>query len=195
MPGPSGVPTAFNTDVYMSDNAAIIHSPPHNLSLQHPRPQKTISLGDIESPTIRAPQQQSQQPFHQQMPPAVTLGEAQQKMPHIPEGAVYAQPFQPYPAMQYPGYYGMHYPAQVMVTPNESMSYAVGTGGQVTGSQQISSPEQQQRQGPMVHESNGMVYYYDPFQQMMPQYQSSMVNVMQSSPYYYPPVQNPMFYQ
>lgn len=201
MPDQSIFPATVNTEVFMGEDAAIIHSPPNDLNLEHPRPKKTISVGDIESPSIQAPQQQSQVPFHQQMPSTMNFSELQQKMAqntpltNIPEGAVYAQPFQPYLASHHPGFYGMHYPTQMMMPMSDNMGYPIGTGGPVLGPQQAPLPDQVQRSGPVAHETNGMVYYYDPSQQAMPQFSAPMMGMMQSSPYFYPPVQNPMFYQ
>ena len=97
------------------------------IPMHQPRPQKTLSLADIESPaalSVRAPQQQREQPFHHQVPTfaqgeqgmqqalhngAMGIDSAPQGTPlsHIPEGAVYANPFQPFPQMQqmmYPAY-------------------------------------------------------------------------------------------
>ncbi|KAI9710686.1 MAG: hypothetical protein M1820_002519 [Bogoriella megaspora] len=96
---------------------------PAQLPMHQPRPQKAISVTGIESPvagSVHAPQQQEQQPFHQQVP--VTLNGQQppegpnlyphsRQMSHpsqysggtplsnIPERAIHAQPFQP-PAFQ-----------------------------------------------------------------------------------------------
>lgn len=168
MPVPSFMPT-HNAEIFLGDNSAIIHSPAVTLPMHQPIPQKTISVDDIESPT-RAPQQQSQQPFHQQMPNV----SGQPQMPHIPEGAIYAQPFQPYPMMPYgtqfqPGAYQ-----------SDQMSWNVPM---------IHSGEQAQQHGPVLHETNGMVFYLDPSQPYPPPV------MMQPNPYYYPHVQNQMFYQ
>lgn len=91
------------------------------LTMHQPRPQKTVSVAGIESPasmSFNPPQQQEQQPFHQQVPPhmnGVSAGpEAQPFYQHgrqlsypsqvsngtplsnIPERAIHAPAFQPY---------------------------------------------------------------------------------------------------
>ena len=160
-----------NTEVYYGDNSAIIHSPSSTLPMHQPTPQKTVSLDQIESPTVSGPQQRSQ-PFHQQIPQDLR---PQQNMPHIPEGAVYAQPFMPYPMMQQ-----AYYPAIPIDTSyDQSMSMATG--------------ETYQPVMPVAHESNGMVFYYDPAQQFIPQ--NTMVGMSGPGGYYYPPMQNQMYYQ
>ncbi len=95
-------------------------SVPDALTMHQPRPQKTVSVADIESPArfnFNPPQQQQEQPFHQQMPvPAnhqvypddgIVYSAHVRRMSHvsrpsgtplsqIPERAIYAQPFQPF---------------------------------------------------------------------------------------------------
>lgn len=185
LPVPGGqpfFPAAQNTEVFLGDKAAIIHSPPATLPMHQPIPQKTLSIDNIESPA-RAPQQQLQLPFHQQVPP--NLADQTPKMPHIPEGAIYAQPFQPYPAYPQPGFYAGPYNGSMMMQPE---TYSVGVGGPVLPMQQNpASTGQQQPQQP--YEANGTMYYYDPSQQYM-----APPMVMQT-PYFYPPMQNQMFYQ
>lgn len=174
------VPNAHQTEVFMGDNSAIIHSPSANLPMHQPIPQKTVSVADIESPT-RAPPQQSQQPFHQQMPQVPDHS----KMPHIPEGAIYAQPFQPFPNAFQPSYYGHSFQPGMTMHPD----YSAGIGGPVMSIQQPQQADtEHQPQMPLAHESNGMVYYYDPSQQFMPP-------SMMMQQYYYPAMQNQMFYQ
>lgn len=219
MPAPSGSSFASatqNTEVFLGDNSAIVHSPPATLPMHQPMPQKAISVADIESPT-RAPQQQLQQPFHQQMPSNIS-DQPHSKMPHIPEGAIYAQPFQPYPNMPQLGYYGGPFHPAMMMQSADQAGYAMGLGGPVMPVQQQQQqqhqppPQQQQQQhqqhqqqqqantldqhqsqGPVAHESNGMVYYYDPSQQFV---STPMMNMpMMHNPYFYPNMQNQMFYQ
>lgn len=114
-------------------------------TMHQPRPQKTISVTGIESPaglSLHAPQQQDQQPFHNQLPqhmadpsaisqpgPPETLPPqyyGQQPYMHqggattgtplsnIPERAIHAQPFQPPAPAYYPQYpnAGYYYQAQ-----------------------------------------------------------------------------------
>ncbi|KAF2003742.1 hypothetical protein P154DRAFT_388257, partial [Amniculicola lignicola CBS 123094] len=101
------------------------------IPMHQPRPQKTVSVAGIESPasmTFNPPQQQEQQPFHQQIPtqmnghpqaPEQQQQQQQQFYPHvrqpsypgqtstgtplsnIPERSVHAAAFQPY---QQPGF-------------------------------------------------------------------------------------------
>ncbi|KAI9849096.1 MAG: hypothetical protein M1837_005326 [Sclerophora amabilis] len=91
------------------------------IPMHQPRPQKAVSVADIESPekvTFPPPQQQQQQPFHQQVPPQVnghpypqdpsynpharnasypSQPSAGTPLSQIPERAIHAQPFQPQP--------------------------------------------------------------------------------------------------
>lgn len=183
------------------------------LTMHQPRPQKTVSVADIELParfTFNAPQQQQEQPFHQQMPvpvnPLVYADDGTgyhshaRRMSHvsrpsgtplsqIPERAIYAQPFQPFPlppqAQAYlsppyaPG--TVFYPAM----PGDIVGYGSGLGPSMapaflTGAHPppymvpaavLSAPvpapapapptDGNTPAGTVAHESNGMVYYYD----------------------------------
>ena len=114
------------------------------LTMHQPRPQKTISVTGIESPasmSFNPPQQQEQQPFHQQVPAhmngAAPAGEQQPFYQHgrqpsfpghvatgtplsnIPERAIHAPAFQPFqqqgfqpPPFVPQGYYYPAVPAQ-----------------------------------------------------------------------------------
>lgn len=103
----------------------------NSIPMQHPRPQKSVSVADIESPAIMAfnPPQQQQQPFSQQLPSQINgNGLSHESNPHsrnasfpsqhtgtplsnIPERAIHAQPFQPNPyQQQQQGYYPPQYP-------------------------------------------------------------------------------------
>ena len=91
---------------------------PNPIPMHQPRPQKAVSVADIESPATLSfnPPQQHQQPFHQQVPIQVNgNGYSNDSMLHsrnpsypsqtstgtplsqIPERAIHAQPFQPNP--------------------------------------------------------------------------------------------------
>jgi hypothetical protein len=105
--------------------------------MHQPRPQKAVSVADIESPATLSfnPPQQHQQPFHQQVPIQVNgNGYSHDAMLHsrnpsypsqastgtplsqIPERAIHAQPFQPNPYQQQSqNFYGQQY--QVMPPP------------------------------------------------------------------------------
>ncbi|KAI9813592.1 MAG: hypothetical protein M1827_003661 [Pycnora praestabilis] len=110
---------------------------PVPIPMHQPRPQKAVSVADIESPatlSFHPPQQQQQQPFHQQVPLQANGHPYPQDLPtynphsrnpsypsqasggtplsQIPERAIHAQPFQPHPYQQPQGYYPQQYPAQ-----------------------------------------------------------------------------------
>lgn len=104
---------------------------PNSIPMQHPRPQKAVSVDNIESPAALQynPPQQYQQPFHHQVPAQVN-GHGYGQEPHlhlhsrttsyqgstgtplsqIPERAIHAQPFQPNVYQQQQGFYGQQYP-------------------------------------------------------------------------------------
>jgi hypothetical protein len=96
---------------------------PNAIPMHQPRPQKAVSVADIESPATLSfnPPQQHQQPFHQQVPIQVNgnnyphdgmMHSRNQSYPsqastgtplsQIPERAIHAQPFQPNPYQQQP---------------------------------------------------------------------------------------------
>ncbi|PQE05716.1 CASC3 Barentsz domain-containing protein [Rutstroemia sp. NJR-2017a BVV2] len=105
---------------------------PNQIPMHQPRPQKTVSVADIESPASMSfnPPQQTQQPFHQQVPIQVNGNNySHDNMPHsrqpsypsqastgtplsqIPERAIHAPAFQPNPYQQpAPTYYPQTYP-------------------------------------------------------------------------------------
>lgn len=100
---------------------------PDSIPMHQPRPQKTVSVENIESPTRQInPPPQYQQAFHQQVPPQVAHGLSQDSharnpsypsqistgtpLSQIPERAIHAAPFQPSVYSQpQPGYYGQPY--------------------------------------------------------------------------------------
>lgn len=107
---------------------------PNVIPMHQPRPQKAVSVADIESPATLSfnPPQQQQQPFHQQVPIQVNGNTYQQEaiqhtrnpsypsqistgtpLSQIPERAIHAQPFQPHLYQQQPaqGFYQQPYPA------------------------------------------------------------------------------------
>lgn len=192
--------------------------------MHQPRPQKTVSLAEIEPSAVKAPQQQQEQPFHQQMPPGVSLtdgpmmqGQVQNNvtmntpLSHIPEGAVYAQPFHPYPMYAQGNYYNPAFSGNSMVYHTTSDPYSMGMGGPVLPPQftpgQNYVPAAQGsdagiQPGAMSHEANGMVYYYDPAQyptdgSHVAQYPMAvgggMVGVA-APPYFYTPMPGGMYY-
>lgn len=115
---------------------------PNPIPMHQPRPQKAVSVADIESPatlSFNPPQQQSQQPFHQQVPIQVNGSNYQHDnmlhsrnasypsqastgtpLSQIPERAIHAQPFQPNPYQQPPQNF---YPQQFHVMPPPPQGY------------------------------------------------------------------------
>lgn len=179
---------------------------PDALMMHQPRPRKTISVSDIESPAsfnYNPPQQQQEQPFHQQMPaptnPQVYADhnngyQAQARrmsyasrpggtpLSQIPERAIYAQPFQPFP-VQAPvqGFLPPAYPPGAVFYPpmqNDMQGYGSTLAPPMPPSYltaghpasylvpvaTLPPPAPNDGNvpaGTVAHESNGMVYYYD----------------------------------
>lgn len=117
---------------------------PNPIPMHQPRPQKAVSVADIESPATLSfnPPQQHQQPFHQQVPLQVNgNGYTPDGMMHsrnpsypsqastgtplsqIPERAIHAQPFQPNPYQQQQPQNFYPQPYQVMPPPQASQGY------------------------------------------------------------------------
>ena len=165
------------------------------IPMHQPRPQKQVSVAEIETPAalnFSPPQQQQQQPFHQQVP-ALLNGQSfapdPNTMPHsrhpshpsqrgtplsqIPERAIHAQPFQPYPFQQPQPFYPQQYPTPVYyytppapsMAPPSISAPAFVPGQQypyvVPGAPMVTAGEATTQPGTVAHESNGMVYYYD----------------------------------
>ncbi|KAM5352231.1 hypothetical protein ACJ41O_004954 [Fusarium nematophilum] len=102
--------------------------PTSALPMHQPRPQKNISVADIESPTLTQGPQAFQQAFHQQVPIQMANGlshESHSRQPsypsqhstgtplsQIPERAIHAAPFQPNTYGQQPYYNQQPYQAQ-----------------------------------------------------------------------------------
>jgi hypothetical protein len=215
------------------------------IPMHQPRPQKAVSLADIESPAsfqFKAPQQQQEQPFHQQVPshfgnqypdekvgappvqPTVSAVAGATPLSQIPEGAVYAPGFQPYPVMGGPSYYGAPYNNGPVFYPTmaDTGSFGLPMGGPalapnfIPGSQSHpvsymppTGPAEGAVAGSMMaHETNGMVYYYNPTM-FTPGVQSGMQQfptapngsimpmadgVPGQAPFYYTSVPAAMFY-
>ena len=193
MPLMPGTPQAVDPLAQMNGNMMYgFHST--SIPMHQPRPQKTVSVADIESPaslSVKGPQQQLEQPFHQQMPTYVGSGNqhhtpAQAAGPssasggtplsHIPESAIYAQAFQPLPFMQPQMMYGNPYGNPAMFYPPmaQGMNFAAPMPGvpmapafapaMHQGAPQHPQMNQNQQSRTVADESNGMVYYYDPSQ-------------------------------
>ncbi|KAI5229266.1 hypothetical protein E4T46_01568 [Aureobasidium subglaciale] len=156
-------------------------------TMYQPRPQKTISMTDIESPAglaLHAPQQQEQQPFHNQLPQHITEGSISTQsassdmappymypggtpLSNIPERAIHAQPFQP----PVPNYYSS-YASSGYYYSGQSTQYGTMPSFASSTAQQSYAPLEppmagDSQQSTMAHESNGMVFYTQ-----MPQYAS-----------------------
>ncbi|ETI29461.1 hypothetical protein G647_01914 [Cladophialophora carrionii CBS 160.54] len=215
------------------------------IPMHQPRPQKAVSLADIESPAsfpFKAPQQQQEQPFHQQVPahygnqypdekvgappvqPTVSAMASATPLSQIPEGAVFAPGFQPYPVMGGPAYFGAPYNNGPVFYPSmaDTSSFGPPMGGPalapnfIPGSQShpvsylppVGPSEGAVAGSMMAHETNGMVYYYNPTM-FAPGTQSGMQqfpmapngNMMPladgmsgQAPFYYTSVPTAMFY-
>lgn len=216
-----------------------------NVQMHQPRPQKTISVTGIEIPAATHidtsmpdhafdPQvyglPQQQQPFHHQIPSQVNgqdpYGHVRQPsypvqagtpLSNIPERAIHAQPFQPYPGayptypqqQQQPAYF---YPHPNAYAPQGPVMAPVFVPQQYM-MQNAGAPQGGTTSGMVAHEQNGMVYYIDPSQmsqqQQQPQQQqeaypaqntpyAGMPMMMAQPPdgYYYPPPQQtgPVYY-
>jgi hypothetical protein len=127
---------------------------PNAIPMYQPRPQKTVSVADIESPATLSfnASQPQQQPFHHQVPIQMNgNGQAHEAMLHtrhasypsqastgtplsqIPERAIHAQPFQPNPYQQpsqnyYPQPYQVMQPAQGYYY-QQGFNHPMGTSG------------------------------------------------------------------
>lgn len=154
------------------------------IPIHQPRPQKTVSVADIESPVtfsfpFNPPQPQQEQPFHHQVPlpaggphgPEMTAHGAPSQpsatpLSQIPERAIHAAPFHPQQ-----GYYPPSYPLFGGYYPSSGPEYAgyhgpVGPGASVPnfpGQQHMpyTADEQSSQPGTVAHESGGTVYFYD----------------------------------
>ncbi|KAJ4396565.1 hypothetical protein N0V93_000785 [Gnomoniopsis smithogilvyi] len=143
------------------------------IPMHQPRPQKTVSLQNIESPTQQEnTTQQYQQAFHQQMPPQVASSLSQDAhsrnqpypsqvstgtpLSQIPERAIHAAPFQPSVYSQpppQPGYYNQSYQ---MMPPQPSYYYPPQYSNNMTPSAAAPPfyPGAQQNQGMNYNQSS-----------------------------------------
>ena len=185
-------PTAYP----LPEKPSFTENRPDSLPMHHPKPERTLQVGDIDSPVtldFNPPQQRHQQPFHQQVPmqiqPAVYQPEVAQ-YPHsrhpshpsqhgtplqqIPETAVHAQPFQPYPYQHAQGFYPQHFAPPVYYYPQQHAPLPSAAAPPFMPGQpffyppqvppvQQSAPEDASAQSQTVpYETGGMVYYYNP---------------------------------
>lgn len=122
-------------------NPAYRESRPAPIPMHQPRPQKAVSVADIETPasfTFNPPQPQQEQPFHHQVPipasgpmyvpeasgPLSAAHPSATPSSHIPDRAIHAQPFQPYGYQQPQAYYPAPYAAGAVFYPNSGGEYA-----------------------------------------------------------------------
>jgi hypothetical protein len=147
MPAPSstvGSPPFMTTQAPsqpLQPQPTMNQSQQNTIPMHQPRPQKAVSVADIESPatfSYNPPQQQQEQPFHQQVPTDVTVpsfGESSNTfnshsrrpshpsqpsgtpLSHIPERAIYAPSFHPYAFAQPTGYFAAPYPPGALFYP------------------------------------------------------------------------------
>ena len=111
------------------------------IPVHQPRPQKTVSVTNIESPhkeRLYPPHQHEHQPFHHQVPTQVNNGQPQPQAAgnfppngtpsHLPDNAVSAQPFHPdQPSMYYSTPYSMQEMMYYPQTENATNSYTPQT--------------------------------------------------------------------
>ncbi|KAL9603978.1 MAG: hypothetical protein Q9179_002006 [Wetmoreana sp. 5 TL-2023] len=134
----------------LPENPTYRENRPAPIPMHQPKPQKAVSVTDIESPATLAfnpPQQQDQQPFHQQVP-AQVIHQAYQHDPslyphsrhpshpsqasggtplsQIPERAAHAHPFQPYPYQQPTAFYPQQYPPTLYYYPSTDQLQSAG---------------------------------------------------------------------
>ncbi|RMZ82208.1 hypothetical protein DV738_g1824, partial [Chaetothyriales sp. CBS 135597] len=191
------------------------------IPMHQPRPQKAVSVGAIESPAsfaVKGPQHQYDQPFHQQMPQFVAPRPEEGPMmgghlpggaliPHLHEGAMYVNPFQPMPMVQEPIMYGNPYYVA------GGMQFAAPMPGMPLFQSWAPVPPSQAPMLENVHHANamgneasGMVFYNgaippqvdgQPQQQFMMR-EAAMTGVPTmmnpQAPYYYPPAPPGTFY-
>lgn len=160
---------------------ALRENRPNAIPMHQPRPQKTVSVADIESPASMSfnPPQQTQQPFHQQVPIQIngnsyshdniqhtrqpsypSQASTGTPLSQIPERAIHAPAFQPNPYQQqasnfYPQTYPVLQPPQGYYYPqtfNAPMTSAAGAAPFVPTQQQ---PQQTYNQAaPQTTESS-----------------------------------------
>ena len=165
-----------------------------SLPMHQPRPQKTISMSEIESPTkfaFQPPPQQQGQPFHQQVPVEMQNQVFAQEGAHsrhpsqpnistpmaaMQNSSIYAPPFQPYSMAppngifaQYPG--PVFYPTMApemsqysAANPPTVMAPIFVPGAPYIMPSQPLGPDSTVENSMMAQEANGMVYYFEPTQ-------------------------------
>lgn len=141
---------------------------PVSIPMHQPRPQKNISVADIDSPNLVQSQQTFQQAFHQQMPVQVANGytrDTHTRQPsylsqrstgtplsQIPERAIHAAPFQPITSgqavpPQAPYYPQQGYPPQ----PQQPYYYPQGYSEPGMDTAYVPPHQQQPQQPPVTY--------------------------------------------
>ncbi len=139
---------------------------PNGIPMHQPRPQKTVSLENIESPAHQAANMPApyQQAFHQQVPPQLPGAFVQDSharhpsyqsqfssstpLSQIPERAVHAAPFQPNAYAQ-PGFYAQPYaPMQPQQNFYYPQPFNANMGPNVSAPAFVPAAQQQQQQQP-----------------------------------------------
>lgn len=150
------------------------------MTMHQPRPQKTVSLADIESPAsfnFNPPQPQQEQPFHQQVPVAMAAPgygpdgayihgrhpshpsqPSGTPLSHIPERAIHAAPFQPYGVPSQPAYYAAGYPPGAMYYPVPGNEYPHYTPPTVNNGMAYGPPPPHPSQLPPGPQAGGQPY-------------------------------------
>lgn len=179
----------------LPENPSFNENRPESLPMHHPKPERTLQVGDIESPAtleFNPPQPQYQQPFHQQVPMQMQPTNYQPDtnqyphsrhpshpsqrgtpLQHIPETAIHAQLFQPYPYQQPHGFFPQHFaPPMYYYPPQPGPAPSAAAAPFVPGQQYYYPPPMPQQQSmsedaatqsqAVPYESGGMVYYYNP---------------------------------
>jgi len=144
---------------------------PNPIPMHQPRPQKAVSVADIESPATLSfnPPQQHQQPFHQQVPVQVngnnykhdnmlhsrnpsypSQASTGTPLSQIPERAIHAQPFQPNPYQQQAS--NFYSPAPYMPAPQGY--YYPPSYSQPGAAPPFVPPQSQQQQQPPFSQPN-----------------------------------------
>lgn len=148
---------------------------PNSIPMHQPRPQKTVSVENIESPVqhaMNAPPSY-QQAFHHQVPPQMSSytqdvparNPSFQSLPpsgtpgplsQIPERAIHAAPFQPNGYAQ-PGFYNQSYPMMQQMQPQQGYYYPqpYGTSMAPNASAPPFVPAAQQTQPAPYNQSQG----------------------------------------
>ncbi|QIW95216.1 hypothetical protein AMS68_000734 [Peltaster fructicola] len=177
---PVGVLSGQHTPVhqvhtYPLPQQPALHGTP-TTTVQHPRPQKAISVSGIESPAALTQRHTpaDQQPFHSQLPMHLNeqvagpmpyysprqqyayptgMGQVMSPLSQIPEqGPGYHPPQQMYSQPYY-------YPMPMYMVPQQQQGYMYPPTGMPQTVPPPPGQSDQQASGMLAHESNGMVFY------------------------------------